>query len=240
MPRPVLFIIAIFLNYSLSAAEPKLHRYAEIKIVDEATNRGIPMVELETVNHIKYISDNTGRIAFLEPGLMNTEVFFSVRSHGYIVPKDGFGFAGVRITPNVEKPIIIKLKRKNIAERLCRLTGEGRVSRYIIIGPSATCSGFAKPRQSGRARQHSSRNLQGQDLLLLGRHIAHELPIGVVSYGRCNDTDSRREELEIGSFSRCCIRLFCGGEKRLRPRDDALCCEARRCDMGRICIYCER
>jgi hypothetical protein len=45
------------------------------------------------------VSDSAGRIAFLEPGLMNQEVFFHVRSHGYEAKKDGFGYAGVRLTP---------------------------------------------------------------------------------------------------------------------------------------------
>ena len=99
--------------------------YAEIRIVDAETKRGVPLVELETVNGVKFVTDNAGRIAFNEPGLLNRELFFTVRSHGYEVPKDAFGFHGVRVTPNVGKPIEIKVQRSNIAERQCRLTGEG-------------------------------------------------------------------------------------------------------------------
>ena len=43
---------------------------------------------------MKFVTDNAGRVAFREPGLMGHEVYFSVRGHGYGVSKDGFGFAG--------------------------------------------------------------------------------------------------------------------------------------------------
>jgi hypothetical protein len=57
--------------------------YAEIRVVDGATGRGVPLAELETVNHLRFVTDNAGRVAFNEPGLMGREVFFTVRSHGY-------------------------------------------------------------------------------------------------------------------------------------------------------------
>ncbi len=74
------------------AAPPK--HYAEIRVLDAATGRGVPLVELETVNGLTFVTDNAGRVAFHEPGLMGREVFFTVRSHGYEAKKDGFGFAG--------------------------------------------------------------------------------------------------------------------------------------------------
>jgi len=52
----------------------------------------VPLVELETVNGFKFVTDNAGRVAFHEPGLMGREIFFTVRSHGYEASKDGFGF----------------------------------------------------------------------------------------------------------------------------------------------------
>jgi len=68
---------------------------------------------LETVNGLRFVTDNAGRVAFHEPGLMGREVFFSVRSHGYQAPKDGFGFAGVRITPRAGRPALVRLTRRN-------------------------------------------------------------------------------------------------------------------------------
>jgi hypothetical protein len=113
---------------------PRKSPWAEIRVIDEATGRGIPLVELETVNSARFVTDNAGRVAFQEPGLMDSEVFFSVRSHGYEMPKDGFGFAGVRITPRAGESAEIKLTRRNAAERLCRLTGEGLYRDSILLG----------------------------------------------------------------------------------------------------------
>ena len=72
--------------------------WAEIRVVDSDTGRGVPLVELETVNSLKFVTDNAGRVAFYEPGQMGREVFFSVRSHGYEMKKVGFGFA---LRPNI-------------------------------------------------------------------------------------------------------------------------------------------
>src|SRR5262245_58236821 len=63
---------------------------AEIRVVDSATGRGVPLVELETVNSIRFVTDNAGRVAITEPALFDQELFFYVRSHGYESPKDGF------------------------------------------------------------------------------------------------------------------------------------------------------
>ncbi|MBO0797325.1 MAG: hypothetical protein J2P31_00740, partial [Blastocatellia bacterium] len=108
--------------------------WAEIKVVDSATGRGIPLVELETVNALRFVTDNAGRVAFHEPGLMGREIFFNVRSHGYEAEKDGFGISGARLTPRAGQISVIKLKRRNIAERLCRLTGEGLYRDSVLLG----------------------------------------------------------------------------------------------------------
>src|SRR5262249_51347685 len=76
---------------------------AELRVPDSATGRGVPLAELGTVNGLKFVTDNAGRVAFHERGLMDREVFFAVRSHGYEAPKDGFGFAGARLTPRTGK-----------------------------------------------------------------------------------------------------------------------------------------
>ena len=108
--------------------------YAEIQVVDEENGRPIPLAELETVNGLRFVTDNAGRIAFHEPGLMDTEIYFSVKSHGYTYAKDGFGFSGVKLTPLAGKVSTIKLHRNNIAVRLCRLTGEGLFRDSQLLG----------------------------------------------------------------------------------------------------------
>jgi len=108
--------------------------WAEIRVFDAATGRGVPLAELETVNGLKFVTDNAGRVAFHEPGLMGREVFFTVKSHGYEMPKDGFGFAGARVTPRAGQACVIKITRRNVAERLCRLTGEGLYRDSVLLG----------------------------------------------------------------------------------------------------------
>ena len=114
------------------APSPKI--FTEIRFTDADTGRGIPLVELETMNFIKYVSDNEGRVAFYEPGLMEREIFFNVHCHGYDIPKDGLGIAGIKVKTQPGKVSTIKLKRINLAERLVRLTGEGRYRDSILLG----------------------------------------------------------------------------------------------------------
>lgn len=121
----------------LSLGLPGLSAAAEpfgIRVVDSVSGRGVPLVELETVNHIRFVTDSAGWIAFAEPGLMNSTVFFSVRSHGYTFPKDGFGFAGKALKIRPGGSATLKIKRVNIAERLYRLTGGGIYRDSVLLG----------------------------------------------------------------------------------------------------------
>jgi len=108
--------------------------WAEIRVVDPATGRGVPLAEVSTVNGLLFVTDDLGRVAFQEPGLMDREVFFHVKSHGYELPADGFGFRGRRLVPTAGGTCTIELPRTNVAERVCRLTGEGRLRDSILLG----------------------------------------------------------------------------------------------------------
>src|SRR5688572_19752510 len=68
-----------------------------IHVVDEETGRGIPLIELRTVNDIRCVTDNAGWIAFSEPGLMDRALWFYVSGPGYTKEKDGFGYTGLRV-----------------------------------------------------------------------------------------------------------------------------------------------
>src|SRR5260370_38096420 len=105
-----------------------------IIVVDDQTGRGVPLVELRTVNNIRLVTDNNGVVAFGEPGLMNQRVFFHVSSHGYEFPKDGFGIRGqaLQISPGSEATL--RIKRINIAERLYRVTGGGIYRDSLLAG----------------------------------------------------------------------------------------------------------
>jgi len=120
---------------AILAEEPHVAApYFGIHLVDEQTGRGVPLIELRTVNDIRCVSDNAGWIAFYEPGLMGREVFFYLSGPGYTKEKDGFGYTGVRVTPKAGETISVKLKRTNIAERIGRTTGQGQYRDSELLG----------------------------------------------------------------------------------------------------------
>ena len=108
--------------------------YFRIQAVDEATGRGVPLVELRTVNGLRLLTDSAGLVAFDEPGMMGVETYFHVRSPGYSVPSDGFGFHGVALRPRAGGRATVRLRRENVAERLCRLTGGGIYRDSVLLG----------------------------------------------------------------------------------------------------------
>jgi hypothetical protein len=120
----------------LSKAASPAQGYHQIQVVDSQTDRGVPLVELDTVDRVRYVTDSAGCIAFQEPGLMNQSVFFSVRSHGYELVPDGFGIVGTRVETKPGGKTIVKIKRVNIAERLYRTTGAGIYRDSVLIGES--------------------------------------------------------------------------------------------------------
>ena len=122
---------------ALGQAEPPPSAWFAIRVVDEETGRGIPLVEFETVNHLRFYTDSNGTAAFHEPGLMERQIFFHVHSHGYEYPKDDFGYRGVRLKTIPGSEAVLKLKRLNIAERLYRVTGAGIYRDSRLLGRSA-------------------------------------------------------------------------------------------------------
>jgi hypothetical protein len=119
------------------SASPEPGSYFKIKVVDEQTGRGVPLVELRTVNEIKRVTDSNGLVAFHEPGLMGRDVFFHVKSHGYEYPADRFGFHGQALRVKEGGSAVLKIRRTNIAERLYRVTGEGIYADSLLLGERA-------------------------------------------------------------------------------------------------------
>ena len=124
-------IAAALVAVTLLAAEPA--KPFAIEVVDEATGRGVPLVELTTTSAVSYITDSAGLVAFDEPGLMNQRVFFDVQSHGYEFRKDGFGIRGVAFDIAPGGSATLKIKRLNIAERLYRTTGQGIYRDSVLL-----------------------------------------------------------------------------------------------------------
>jgi len=106
----------------------------EIRLVDTETGRGVPLVELETVNRQIFVTDSAGRVALDVPEWMGQDVFFFLRAHGYQPPKDGFGIEGIRVRPSPGGRYEARLRRENIAERLYRVTGQWKYRDSVRLG----------------------------------------------------------------------------------------------------------
>ncbi len=116
--------------------KPELVHPYRIEVVDDETGRGVPLVDLRTVNAIRYVTDSNGIVAFDEPGLLGRKVFFHIQSHGYEFPKDGFGYRGLALETSPGGSARIKIKRLNIARRLYRITGAGIYRDSLLTGAS--------------------------------------------------------------------------------------------------------
>ncbi len=117
---PFLTAALICFISGLRAAEP-----FRVEIVDRENGWPVPLVELRTTSHVSFFSDNLGLVAIDSPELMDREIYLTVSSDGYGLKPDGFGNAGVRVTPKSGGKVRIEVERSIIAKRLGRLTGAG-------------------------------------------------------------------------------------------------------------------
>ena len=127
-------LIGFFSLIGLFSSFASENPYFKIRVVDDATGRGVPLVELKTTNEIGYYTDSNGIVAFYEPGLMGIDVFFTLTSHGYSYPADGFGMRGIRLHTGEGQEAVIRIQRDNLAERLYRITGQGIYRDSVLTG----------------------------------------------------------------------------------------------------------
>ncbi len=119
-----------------------------IEVVERNSGWPVPLVELRTTHNVRFVSDNAGVIAFDLPEQMGRETWFDVIGHGYEVPKDGFGYRGVRLTPRPGATLKVEVSRTIVARRMGRLTGGGL---------------FAESQKTGRDRSEPESGILGCD-----------------------------------------------------------------------------
>ncbi|MCA9047082.1 MAG: hypothetical protein KDA89_00040 [Planctomycetaceae bacterium] len=119
-----------------------------IVIFDDQNDWPVPLVELRTTHNVRFVSDNAGTIAFDLPELMGRETWFFVEGHGYGVKPDGFGYRGVRLTPQPGTVLTVRVRRQLPAKRLGRITGGGL---------------FAESQQCGRHTDWTEQGILGCD-----------------------------------------------------------------------------
>jgi len=105
-----------------------------IEIVERGSGWPVPLVELRTTHNVRFVSDNAGVIAFDLPECLGRETWFEVIGQGYEVPKDHYGYSGVRLTPEPGKNFKVEVNRTIIARRLGRLTGAGLFGESQKLG----------------------------------------------------------------------------------------------------------
>ncbi len=116
----VAIVVLGMLGGVAAAVEP-----CRIEVVEKGTGWPVPLVELRTTHQVRFVTDNAGVIAFDLPELMGRQTWFDVAGHGYEAAKDGFGFRGVRLTPEPGKTLRVEVQRTIVARRLGRITGGG-------------------------------------------------------------------------------------------------------------------
>ena len=79
----MIFRCLLILPVVCAAARVSADEYFTIQVVDAATGRGIPQVELFPFGGSTLVSDSNGIVAFNTPSLMGQNVFFGFRSYGY-------------------------------------------------------------------------------------------------------------------------------------------------------------
>ncbi len=105
-----------------------------LRVVDDQTGRGVPLVEVRTVHERRWVTDSAGWVAISDPELMGQHAFLQFTSHGYEFAKDGFGYHGQAVDIKPGGRVTVKIKRLNLAERLYRLTGAGIYADSVALG----------------------------------------------------------------------------------------------------------
>jgi hypothetical protein len=127
-------VFVMSLLAGVDAARAQQSAACRIQIIEGETGWPVPLVELRTTHHARFLSDNAGVIAFDLPELMGRETWFTVIADGYEVPADGFGNRGARLTPQPGQSRTVKVNRTSIAKRLGRITGGGMFAESQKLG----------------------------------------------------------------------------------------------------------
>lgn len=102
-------------------------RYFVVRVIDDQTGRGVPLIAVTLPNEVAYWTDSAGIAALEEPSFEALTANAVIRGHGY---KE----AEVQLKIRAGSEQTIRLHRTMIAERLYRLTGEGIYRDSVLAG----------------------------------------------------------------------------------------------------------
>jgi hypothetical protein len=101
-----------------------------IKVVDSQTGRGVPLVELTPLGGQKQVTDSNGILTLSDASLLNSNKFWGVQSYGY-------SDQGRTIQTTPGGVLEFAIDRRNLAERLYRVTGPSIYGETVEAGLSA-------------------------------------------------------------------------------------------------------
>jgi len=142
--RRFLAVVAVVVLLSAGASRADAQLF-QIKVVDSQTGRGVPLVELQPLGGAKLITDSNGIVAIEDPSLLNKNVPFGFQSYGY-------SEWGQTVQTTAGGSVQIAIDRRNVAERLYRVTGPGIYADSVKAGVVAP---IANPLHNA--------NVKGQD-----------------------------------------------------------------------------
>jgi hypothetical protein len=183
---------SFFLLFFTAAAQVLALSPCRIEVVEQGSGWPVPLVELRTTHGIRFVTDNNGLIACDAPEVMGRQTWFDVSGHGYEVPKDGFGFRGVRLTPEPGKSLRIEVRRSIVAKRLGRITGAGIFAESQKLGLE---SGWE---ESGVFGSDSVQNavLEGKMFWAWGDTTVGHYPLGIFNSSSATTAVQPLEHLE--------------------------------------------
>ena len=124
-------VLAMLAWSRVDGAEP-----FRITVREKGSGLPVPLMELRTTDHVRWVTDNAGVVAFDLPEAMGHETWLTVSGHGYAIAADGLGSRGVRVKPVAGGATVIEVDRKNVAQRVGRLTGAGLLSESEKCDPA--------------------------------------------------------------------------------------------------------
>ena len=117
-----------------SCVDDQMSEYFVIRVVDDQSGRGVPLVGLKLQNEVEYWTDSAGVAAFDEPSLRGREVFIAVRSDGYEYTDESLFGRGANVVVEPGRILELRVRRTMVAERLYRLTGQGIYRDSLMAG----------------------------------------------------------------------------------------------------------
>jgi hypothetical protein len=105
-----------------------------VRIVDDETGRGVPLVELRALNAVAFWTDSNGIAAIDDPAFEGRSVAFFVHSDGYEFQGKLLDDTGKILNVRAGSHVQLQMRRVNIAERLYRITGADIYRDNVLAG----------------------------------------------------------------------------------------------------------